>query len=375
MSQEKNTPTFTSITIVGVGLIGGSLALALRRAGYRGTILGVSRPASLEAAQRLGAIDEGFPYERITEAASRSGLVVLSGPILTILEHLRILGAAAGKLQPGTVISDVGSTKNEIIKTATAVLPQEVLFIGGHPLAGSEQRGVAASDPFLFQNAYYVLTPAPAVPPAEVDRLADFISTTGARVVVLPADQHDRVAAAISHLPQILAVNLVNFLGDLGAQREVGIHLAAGGFRDMTRIASSSFAVWKDILSTNRREVLDALDKFVERLRQETAGLDESTLETSFAKAAKTRAEIPRDTKGFLSQLWDILVEVEDKPGTITKLAEPLTAKGLNIKDIEVLKVREGEGGTMRLAFETQKQALQAIEELKRQGFRARARE
>ncbi|MCZ6795400.1 MAG: prephenate dehydrogenase [Planctomycetota bacterium] len=375
MPPGQEDSTYRTVSVVGLGLIGGSLALALRRAGFQGAILGVSRPESLEKARRLGAIDEGFSYEDIATAAARSDLIVLATPISRIVEHLDILGQTASNLRRGTVVTDVGSTKKEILEKATASLPEGVHFIGGHPLAGSEQRGIGAADPFLFQNAYYVLTPAEGVPPRETDRLASFLGSTGARIVVLPATEHDRVAAVISHLPQLLAVTLVNFLEELDENREAGVRLAAGGFRDMTRIASSPFSVWRDILASNREEVLRAVERFAKRLGEETKGLDDSRLDASFEKAARARAEIPRDTKGFLNPLWDVFVEVEDVPGTISRLANPLTAKGINIKDIEVLKVREGEGGTLRLAFASRKLAHEALDELRRSGFKARLRE
>jgi prephenate dehydrogenase len=369
-----NKPEFTTITVAGVGLIGGSLALALRRAGYRGKVLGVSSPESLQKAKRLGAIDEGFPYERLADAAERSDLIVLATPISRIIEHLAVLGQAGARLRPGTVVTDVGSTKAQVLETAVRCLPGAVHFVGGHPMAGSEERGVAAADPLLFQNAYYVLTPAPGVPEEVVQRLAAFLGLTGARLLVLDAARHDRIAAAISHLPQLLAVHLVNFLDSLGDDREHGVHLAAGGFRDMTRIASSPFEVWRDIVSTNRAEIAKALDAFAAALGRAGAELDEGRLQQAFERAGKTRAGIPRDTKGFLSRLWDVLVVVDDRPGMIADIAGRLAAKGINIKDIEVLKVREGETGSMRLAFAAHELALEAIEELKRGGYAARMR-
>lgn len=372
MTQQP--PTFPTVTIAGVGLIGGSLGLAAKRAGFDGKILGVSSPSSLEHARRAGAIDEGFPYDELVVAAARSDLVVLAAPILTIIEHLELLGRAGDRLRPGTIITDVGSTKRAIVAAAARVLPPSIAFIGGHPLAGSEQRGAAAADPFLFQNAYYVLTPGERAGDDAVERLAAFLGLTGARVIVLPAAEHDRVAAAISHLPQLLAVHLVNYLESLGPLRDTAKRLAAGGFRDMTRIASSSFRVWDDILSTNRDEVIATVESFGKFLAAGTAGLDPAMLAEAFEHAALTRGEIPIDTRGFLSRLWDVLVEVEDRPGMILDLVQPLTAKGINIKDIEVLKVREGEGGTMRLAFATIEEAREAILELERRSFRARLR-
>ena len=374
-SREESSPTYSTISIVGLGLIGGSLALALRRSGFPGRILGVSRPETCAEASRLGAVDESFGYEEVVEAASRSDLVVLASPIGVILEHLKTLGASGAKLAPGLVVTDVGSTKREINRMAGESLPPRALFIGGHPLAGSEQRGIRAADPFLFQNAYYVLTPLPDVPHDAVTRLASLLGATGARVVVLSAEDHDRVAATISHLPQLLAVSLVRFLDDLGDNREHGLHLAAGGFRDMTRIASSPFSVWRDILATNKDVVSRVLDRFLDRTRRALEDLDPGALEKEFGSAAATRGEIPRDTKGFLHRLWDVLVVVEDRPGMIAEIAAPLAARGINIKDIEVLKVREGEAGTLRLAFSSQDEARAAIAELGSAGIEARLRE
>lgn len=370
---ESSNP-YSTIAIVGVGLMGGSLGLALRRAGFAGRILGVSRPETLAEARRLGAIDEGYPHENLLEAASQADLIVLASPISTIVENLKKLGSPAANLRPGVVVTDVGSTKRAILEAA-AGLPGGARFVGGHPLCGSEQRGVSAADPFLYQNAYYVLTPAPGVQEDEVARLGQLVALTGARVVVLSAADHDRIAATISHLPQLLAVSLVKFLDDLGANREHGVHLAAGGFRDMTRIASSSFKVWRDIVQTNR-DVLDGvLQRFLSSTRDRLKGLESEQLERLFDDAGRTRTEIPKDSKGFLSRLWDVLVVVEDKPGMILKIAKPLSDRGINIQDIEVLKVREGEAGTLRLAFATQLLAEEAIKTLRADGLVARLRE
>ena len=375
MTSLEPSRGYSTISIVGLGLIGGSLALALRRSGFAGRILGVSRPETCAEATRLGAVDGCFGYEEIVDAASSSDLVVLASPIGVILEHLKALGAAGAKLAPGLVVTDVGSTKREILRAARESLPPRVLFIGGHPLAGSEQRGIGAADPFLFQNAYHVLTPLPDVPPDAVTRLAALLGGIGARVVVLSAEDHDRIAATISHLPQLLAVSLVRFLDDLGDNREHGLHLAAGGFRDMTRIASSPYSVWRDILATNRDVVSRVLDRFLDRTRRALEDLEPVALAKEFGSAAATRGEIPRDTKGFLHRLWDVLVVVEDRPGMIAEIAAPLAARGINIKDIEVLKVREGEAGTLRLAFSSQEEARAAIAELGSAGIEARLRE
>jgi prephenate dehydrogenase len=369
---------FPAVAVVGLGLIGGSLALALRRAGYRGRVLGISRQETIEEALRQGAIDEGFGYGDLPRAAAKADLIVLSGPILSIVEHLRVLAGAP--LRPGTVVSDVGSTKREILAAAER-LPAGVHFVGGHPMAGSEKRGLGAADPFLFQNAYYVLTRGPRAPAAEVERLGEFLGAmTGARMVALEAEDHDRIAAAISHLPQLLAVSLVNSLEELGPHRETGVRLAAGGFRDMTRIASSPFDVWRDIVETNRGPILEALTRFSASLGAlrdllEKGEAASKTLERDFGRAAATRAAIPRDTKGFLRPLSEVLVVVEDRPGMIAGIAGALAQRGINIQDIEVLKVREGEGGSLRLAFRSREVAQEALGVLAGAGFTARLSE
>jgi prephenate dehydrogenase len=380
MPHEEKTgddprASFATVCIVGLGLVGGSLALALRRAGFAGRITGVSGSGNLTEARRLGAIDEGFPYDRLLEAASGADLVVLSSPISAILKHLERLGSPDAALRPGAIVTDVGSTKRVIASAAERVLPRGTTFIGGHPLAGSERSGMSAADPFLFQNAYYVLTPGAGTRTESVERLGAFLGLTGARVMVLSAEEHDRIAAAISHLPQILAVGLVRSLDTLGPLREQAIRLAAGGFRDMTRIASSPFAMWRDIVETNRDAMGDAMGSFLDGIRSGIGRLETKALEVAFDGAARTRAEIPRDTKGFLHELCDVLVLVEDRPGMIAGIALPLATAGINIKDIEVLKVREGEAGTLRLAFESEREALRAIEVLTHHGFGARKRE
>lgn len=366
---------YGTLAIVGVGLIGGSLALALRQGKYRGKILGVSSESTLAEARELGIIDEGFSYAELGDAVAAADLVVLAGPIAVIMEQLRTIGSMGVALKSGLTITDVGSTKRAVLRVAAESLPAHVSFVGGHPLAGSEQRGVSAADPFLFQNAYYVLTPSASTESTEVQRLGEFVGLTGARVLVLDAEDHDRIAATISHIPQLVAVTLVNSLEELGSNLEHGKHLAAGGFRDMTRIASSSYSVWRDIIGTNRDVIQDLLARYAARVQQTINEVANDGLAPRFESAGDTRREIPRDTKGFLTKLWDVLVVVEDQPGVIVDICAPLAEKGINVQDIEVLKVREGEGGTLRLAFRTREHAETAIAELTARGRTARMRE
>ncbi len=362
---------FNRIVIVGVGLIGGSLGLAIKRRYPEVHIAGISSPAAIETAKEMGAIDRGTGYERLADAVKEADLIVLCTPIRRILELLTDMGPS---LKPGVLVTDVGSTKREITHHAARVLPPGVHFIGGHPMTGSERSGITAADPFLFQNAMYILTPGADVPDEIVRNLSIFLASLGAHVTMMDAVLHDRIAANVSHLPQMLAVTLVNMVGEKASDHEPYLQLAAGGFRDMTRIASSPFRMWDDICQSNRDAILAVIDKFIENLSDLRSRIGTPALRHDFEKANATRASIPRDTKGFLHALAEILVVLEDRPGAIARIATAISDQGINIKDIEVMKVREGEGGSLRLAFETAAEANRVVLLLAQLGYSARVR-
>jgi prephenate dehydrogenase len=367
-SKEK---TFKSIVIVGVGLIGGSLGLSIRRKYPDARIIGVSSENSIAGALEMDAITEGYDYDGLSAAVKDADLVALCTPIHRIKGFLTRLGQL---LREGVLVTDVGSTKRVIFSHAMQVLPEGVYFIGGHPMAGSEKRGIGAADPFLFQNAIYVLCPAKNVPNEITDRFIGLVEGLGAHVVLMDSVTHDHIAAAVSHLPQMIAVTLVKMIGKLDSGNAPYLRLAAGGFRDMTRIASSPFSMWEDICRTNNDSIREAIDSFIVELRKIRDRIGSPTLGEDFEAANTIRATIPKDTKGFLKTLSEILVVVEDKPGVIAKIAVRLAESNININDIEVLKVREGEGGTLRLAFEHESEAAAAIDLLEQIGYRARLR-
>ncbi len=343
-------PEFKSdtIAIVGVGLIGGSLGLAFKRVGIGNRIVGISRSETLERAVEQGAIDTGFVYEDLESGIQDANFIFLCTPISRILELLpRCLATA----KPGCIVTDVGSTKRAVVDTAHEAGRSDIAFIGGHPMAGSEWKGVDAADPFLFQNAIYVLTPSPGCDPSLIDRLAAVTSRIGAHVVQMEPEKHDRVAAAISHLPQMMATALVGLVGGLNEKDGLSLKLAAGGFRDMTRIASSPYEMWRDICRTNATPIRETIDAYISVLTVLRGRIEDEALADDFSYANEVRDRIPRDSKGFLYPLHELMLVVEDKPGVIAEVATSLSDAGINIKDIEVLKVREGEGGSLRLGF------------------------
>lgn len=256
-----------TVAIVGVGLIGGSFALALRKAGFAGRILGVSSPAATAAALERGVIDEAVSLER---AAAEADLLYLAQPIRRILETLTRLDAF---LRPEALVTDAGSTKTRIVETARRHI-RRAQFLGGHPMAGKEKRGVEIADADLFAGRTYVLTPdGPRdleTPAAE--QFIDWIRRIGGVPVVLEPSEHDKVVSLTSHLPQLASTALAATLARrLSAERHRTV--AGPGLIDMTRLAMSSHEIWRDILETNREPVEAALDAYIEELRQIRASL------------------------------------------------------------------------------------------------------
>lgn len=355
-----------------MGLIGGSFGLALKRTGFGGAVVGIGRRATLDEAVGLGVIDEGWTYEEMGRALRGADLVLLCTPIKRILELLPEVGRYA---EAGALVTDAGSTKRRIVDAAARALPEGLHFVGGHPMAGSEKSGVAAADPFLFENAIYILTPGADVPETPYAALVELVRGIGSKVLEMDAAVHDRTVAAISHLPQLMATGLVEMVGRLHEEDGFFLTLAAGGFRDLTRIASSPYApVWEDICQTNPDEIRGMIDRYIAQLAVMRDRVEEAALARDFDYANRVRDGLPRDAKGFIHTLHELLVVAQDRPGIIAEMSAALAAGGININDIEVMKVREGEGGTIRLGFDSGEAAEGALEVLTGLGYEARHR-
>ncbi|MDA1312961.1 MAG: prephenate dehydrogenase/arogenate dehydrogenase family protein [Acidobacteria bacterium] len=273
-----------TVSIVGVGLIGGSFGLALRAAGFTGRIIGVSSPRTIEAALRRGAIDKGGPLE---EAIPESDLVYLAQPISRILEVLPEVSRLA---RAGALVTDAGSTKREILERAGGCFAEGPFFVGGHPMAGKEQRGVERAEADLFAAATYVLCPLGSDLPVTpiVDEFVSWIGKIGAHVVLLPAEVHDKVVSWTSHLPQLLSTTLAASVGKQVAGEDL-LRVAGPGLRDMTRLAESPYEMWKDILATNRGAVEQALDRYIADLQALRSDLGSDEVEQKFRSAGQVR--------------------------------------------------------------------------------------
>lgn len=249
---------FHTLTIVGVGLIGGSIGLAAKKRGAVTRVLGVGRDSrKLDHARRLGAIDD-FLLD-LAGAVREADLVVFCTPVDRIADQVK---EATPHCKRGAILTDAGSTKRELLDEVEAVLPAELSFVGGHPLAGSEKKGVEYAQADLFVDRWTVLTPTARTSQTALDAVAAFWQGLGARVRILTPDAHDQALAFTSHLPHLLASAMA---GTLPADWR---DLAATGFRDTTRVASGDPAVWTPIFQHNRQAVLDALGRLEARLHE-----------------------------------------------------------------------------------------------------------
>ena len=255
MQEKKLIP---KLTVVGVGLIGGSLALALKAAGMVGEVVGVGRgQANLETALERGVIDS-FTHD-VGEGVAGADLVFLSTPIQTMS---RVASAALARMKPGAVLTDGGSVKQFVVEQIEPLLPPGIHFVPGHPIAGTERTGSAAAFGSLFQGRRCILTPTDRTDPGALDLVRRMWHAAGSEVVTMDAARHDRVLAAVSHLPHMVAYALVNTVSCEDRFGENILHYSAGGFRDFTRIASSDPTMWRDIALTNREALLEVVGYF-----------------------------------------------------------------------------------------------------------------
>ncbi|MFZ5644155.1 MAG: prephenate dehydrogenase/arogenate dehydrogenase family protein [Bacillota bacterium] len=367
----SDKPLFNKVAIIGVGLIGGSMGMAMLRKSLAGEVIGVGRNReSLELAVEYGAINS---YSLNNENVSGCDLVIVATPVGTTIDIISSLDPFIG---PGTIITDVGSTKAAIVEGSGTVLPSGAVFIGGHPMAGSEREGVNGADPYLFENAFYVLTPSEGTPRDCVEKMIMLVEGIGAKPIIMNPEEHDLSVASVSHLPHLIAATLVNSLFDMPGGEKKSL-LAAGGFRDTTRIAAGNPDMWRDIFKTNRKFILEALNYFRERLDEFQNALaisDEPIIYDLLSRARTLKNGMPARRKGYLPIYWEIVVTVPDKPGVIGDIAGILGGSGINISDIEILRVREGEGGTIRLAFATESEQEAAVSLLNKEGIPSKKR-
>ena len=352
------------VAILGLGMIGGSLGLALSQSpGLE--VAGYDRdPETSEKALQMGAVSR---VGSLMELSAWADCIFLCTPISIIDDIAR---EVAKYCRPGCLLTDVGSTKQGIVEVFDSLAATGVLGIGGHPMAGSERQGITGADRYLFENAVYVLTPGKNTPRSAVEALSSLLGPTGAHIITMGAETHDRLVASVSHLPHLVASTLVNMLRG----QDEALALAAGGFRDTTRVASGDPELWTDILLSNRRLLAGQLGSFIDLLSYLKTVLEEQRsgeLMEFLTTSRGIRETLPSNRKGLTPTEQELVCIVPDEPGIIGRLGSYLGERGINIADIEILRVREGDGGTIRIGVSREEDGPAAVDALLSHGIKA----
>ena len=360
--MEKFTMNDTTIAFIGLGLIGGSLAKGIKRARPDIRIMAYMRTRSkLEQAKKDGIVD--VILDGIDEQLKECDLIFLCTPVEYNAQYLSKIRSY---LKPGALITDVGSTKTDIHEE---ILRQGLTdyFVGGHPMAGSEKTGYENATDHLLENAYYIVTPPEGldqsgsetgnIPPKyaeNANRIIAVAQTVGAIPLVLDYREHDKVVAAISHLPHLVASSLVNLVKDADSPAGTMKRVAAGGFKDITRIASSSPEMWEQICMTNVEPIADMLERYIGSLQDilsEIKGHQGEAIYKLFEKSRNYRNTITDRAKGSVEPSYAFSVDVADEVGAISTIAVILAAKGISIKNIGINNNRERGEGALKIEF------------------------
>ncbi len=356
-----------NIGFIGLGIIGGSLAKAIREFHPDSYILAYNRSLPpLAAAKKEGVIDE--ICEEVNHRFRCCDYIFLCAPVSTNIQYMKLLKEY---ISPDCILSDVGSVKGMIHQQATE-LSLTNCFIGGHPMAGSEKTGYDNSKARLLENAYYILTPAEHVNIQKIANYTELVSSLGAIPLVLTHQEHDYITAGISHLPHIVAAALVNLVRELDTEDEHMKLIAAGGFKDITRIASSSPDMWQQICLENPENISQTLDAYIRMLIQIRYQVDHKEapqLYDLFSQARDYRDSIEILPEGPLRKSYFLYCDIADEPGGIATIATLLAMEQISIKNIGIIHNREFEEGVLRIDFYEGGDCEKALEILKKRNY------
>lgn len=341
--------TDLTVAFIGLGLIGGSIAKGLKRGAPDTKIMAYMRTRSkLEQAKTDGIVD--VILDGVDEQLQECDIIFLCTPVEYNADYLKKIRPY---LKEGAVVTDVGSTKTNIHETVID-LGMESCFVGGHPMAGSEKTGYESATDHLLENAYYIITPTAQSRDSDIALLTDVADTIGAIPLVLDYKKHDFIVAAISHLPHLIASSLVNLVHDCDSEDLMMKRLAAGGFKDITRIASSSPVMWEQICMTNEDNISVVLEKYIASLNTLLVQLkqqENSAIYRLFESSRDYRNSFAETAKGPLAPEYSFSVDIVDEPGAISIISSILAGKGISIKNIGINHNREHGEGALRISF------------------------
>lgn len=341
-----------TVFIIGLGLIGGSLALGIKR-NKDTLIIGYDANShTLNTAKKIGVIDEMAFH--IKEGLTQADIIVFATPVN---ETIRLMHELPNwNLKKDVIVTDTGSTKKEIMQAALMLKEAGITFIGGHPMAGSHKSGVEAARAHLFENAFYMLTPFENENDQEVKKLSNLLQVTKAKIVQVNAKEHDHMTAVVSHFPHLIAASLVHQLSDENERFPFTKQLAAGGFRDLTRIASANPIMWRDITLQNRKELSNQLQLWSEemiKLKNLLNHAEAEEIESYFSKAKQIRDDLPISSQGAMFSVFDLYVDVPDYPGVISEITGYLAKDNISITNLRIVETREDIFGILVISFQT----------------------
>lgn len=349
----------TKIAFVGLGLIGGSIAKAIRQYYPDHEIIAFDKSKeTLALATQESVVD--VACTSIDDNFANCNYIFLCAPVAYNTAYLKQL---KNYVSEDCILTDVGSVKTSIHKEIIS-LDMEANFIGGHPMAGSEKSGFANSKAHLIENAYYILTPSAKVSQDKLDTYYKFVESLKALPVTLSYEEHDYITGVISHLPHIIASTLVNFVKENDGKEELMKHLAAGGFKDITRIASSSPTMWQHICLQNGENIVEILDEYIEMLedaRERVKSSSEHQIYDLFETSRNYRNSIPGGSSGPIKRMFAIYCDIIDEAGAIATIATILSANHINLKNIGIIHNREFEEGVLRIEFYDEDSSKKAV--------------
>ncbi len=369
---ESDFKSDFNIGFIGFGLIGGSIARALKKINSDFNIFAYDYHRDKPSTDLQAALMDGVLNSVTTSLEEHfpdCDLLYLCAPVLTNINYLKQLKDI---LKPTCIITDVGSVKGNIHK-AIEELGMSDQFIGGHPMTGSEKTGYLNSYALLMENAYYILTPTKGAPNKMLDLLHDLVKKMGSIPIILDPYQHDKITAAISHVPHIIAAQLVNLVREADDESEKMRALAAGGFKDITRIASSSPIMWQNISLTNSEDIRQLLNRYISSLQETSDALlhmDGDYLYHMFDTAGEYRSTIPNKSIGLMKKMFEIYVDIMDEAGAIATIATLLASNQISIKNIGIIHNREFEEGVLRIEFYDEQAQTKATVLLSKYNYR-----
>lgn len=365
--KTKGQITMETIGFIGLGLIGGSIAKGIRRKNpdIRLIACGASKK-TLDMALESGAVDA--VYQNVDEHMSECDIIFLCAPVEYNIEYLAKLKPL---LKEDCILTDVGSTKCQIHKMAHS-LGLDSHFIGGHPMAGSEKSGFAHSTDHLLENAWYILTPTKDTKPEQLQKLQDIVAMLKGMCLVLDYNEHDRIVAAISHVPHLIAAALVNLVHDNDNPLEQMKLIAAGGFKDITRIASSSPVMWEQICTSNTAPITLMLEKYIDSLEDILYNVQHkngASINALFERSRDYRNSIPDKAKGPIRKEYSLYCDIVDRAGAIATIATTLSTHQISLKNIGIVHNRTFEEGALKIEFYDKESLTQAIEVLNKWNY------